>query len=65
MDEMGTEEMWVIVRRGSWHSLPLSALVGVAALARSGMVSIGSIRERERERETYWASERESNLAKM
>lgn len=44
MDEMGTEEMWVIVRRGNWHSSPLYASVGVATSARSGTVSIGSVR---------------------
>ena len=56
MDEMGTEEMWVIMRRGSWHSSLLLASIGVARLAS---VVSGCGRARERERETYRASERE------
>ena len=60
MDEMGTKEMWVVMRKGSWHSLSLSALVGVARLA-SVVSGCGRAREREREgeRETYRASKRE------
>ena len=53
---MGTEEMWVIMRRGSWHSSLLLASIGVARLAS---VVSGCGRARERERETYRASERE------
>ena len=56
VDEMGTKEMWIVMRRGSWHSSPLLALVGVARLAS---VVSGCGRARERERETYRASERE------
>ena len=47
MDEMGIEEMWVIMRRGSWHSSLLLASIGVARLA-SVVSGCGRAREREK-----------------
>ena len=57
VDEMGTKEMWVVMRRGSWHSSPLSALVGVARLA-SVVSGCGRAREREREKHIGQVRER-------